>query len=103
MKCLLFAYQFSYGTMVSQSSAGLSKVAHLVNISRLLYFAFLYGWCFLNTISLDWPLTLTTQPSTSKLSNNFFFFKEFNQCLNNGKVSATKRGNEILYNKLLQK
>ena len=77
--------------------------AHLVSISRLLYFAFLYGWCFLNKISLDWPLTLTTQPSTSKLSDNFFFFKEFNQCLNNGKVSATKRGNEILYNKLLQK
>ena len=32
--------------------------------------AFLYGWCFLNKMSLDWPLTLTTQPSTSKLSDN---------------------------------
>ena len=82
--------------------------AHLVSIGWLPYLAFLYGWCFLNKISLDWPLTLTTQPSTSKLFDNlasghFFFFKEFNQCLNNGKVSARKRGNEILYNKLLQK
>ena len=25
---------------------------------------------FLNKISLDWPLTLTTQPSSSKLSDN---------------------------------
>ena len=40
-------------------------------IGRLLCLAFLYGWHFLNIkISLDWPLTLTTQPSTSKLSDN---------------------------------
>ena len=32
--------------------------------------AFLYGRRFLNRISLDWPLTLTTQPSTLKLSDN---------------------------------
>ena len=36
----------------------------------LIYLAFLYGWHFLNKISLDWPLTLTTQPSTSKRSDN---------------------------------
>ena len=41
----------------------------LVSIGWLLCLAFLYGWHFLNKISLDWPLTLTTQPSTSKLSN----------------------------------
>ena len=31
---------------------------------------FPYGWRFLSKISLDWLLTLTTQPSTSKLSDN---------------------------------
>ena len=44
--------------------------AYLVIISWLLCLAFLYGWRFLNKISLDWPVTLTTQPSTSKLSDN---------------------------------
>ena len=32
--------------------------------------AFLYAWGFLNKMSLDWPLTLKTQLSTSKLSDN---------------------------------
>ena len=41
----------------------------LVSNSQLLCLAFLYGWRFLNKISLDWLLTLTTQPSTSKLSD----------------------------------
>ena len=45
-------------------------VAYLVNVGGLLCLEFLYGWRFLNKISLDWPLTLTTQSSTSKLSNN---------------------------------
>ena len=45
--------------------------AYLVSIGRLLCLAFLYGWRFLIKTSLDWPLyTLTTQPSTSKLSDN---------------------------------
>ena len=34
---------------------------YLVRIGRLLCLAFLYGWHFLNKISLDWALTLTTQ------------------------------------------
>ena len=56
---------------VVKSSWRLAKItAYLVSISRLLCLAFLYGWRFLNKISLDWPLTLTTQPSTSKLSDN---------------------------------
>ena len=58
--------------------SGLSKVgqlpvkitAYLVTISRLLCLAFLYRWHFLSKISLDLPLTLTTQLSTSKLSDN---------------------------------
>ena len=58
--------------------AGLSKVAGcwqkspptLVSISWVLCLAFLYGCHFLNKISLDWLLTLTTQPSTSELSDN---------------------------------
>ena len=44
--------------------------ACLVSIGQLLCLAVLYIWCFLNKISLDWPLSLTTQPSTSKLSDN---------------------------------
>ena len=44
--------------------------AYLVSISRLLCLAFLYKGHFLNKISADRLLTLTTQPSTSKLSDN---------------------------------
>ena len=43
---------------------------YLVSIGRLFCLAFFYGWRFLNKISLDWRLPLTTQPSTSKLSDN---------------------------------
>ena len=58
--------------------SGLSKVAgcqcqitaYLISISWLLCLASLYGWRFLNKISLDWPITLTTELSTSKLSDN---------------------------------
>ena len=32
---------------------------------------------FLNKISLDWPLTLTTQSSTSKLSDNSDYIHSF--------------------------
>ena len=42
---------------------------YLVSIAQLLCSAFLNGRCFLNKISLDWLLTLTSQPSTSKLSD----------------------------------
>ena len=52
-------------------SSQLPKIAtYLGRIGRLLCLAFLYGWRFLNKISLDWLLTLTTRPSTSKLSDN---------------------------------
>ena len=44
--------------------------AYLVSIDWLLCLAVLYIWRFLNKISLDWPLTLTTQSSTIKLSDN---------------------------------
>ena len=48
-----------------------AKIAtFLVSIGQLLSLAFLYRWNFLNKISLDWPHTLTTQPSTLKLSDN---------------------------------
>ena len=43
---------------------------YMVSIGWLLCLAFLCGWRFLNKISLGWPHTLTTQPSTSKLSDN---------------------------------
>ena len=56
---------------VVRSSLLLAKMAaYLVSIDQLLCLAFLYGWRFLNKISLNWLLTLTTQPSTSKLSDN---------------------------------
>ena len=74
--CYLLVY--FVGNFFSCASAGLSKVAwlrvkiaaYLVSIGQLLCLAFLYGWRFLSKIYLDWPLTLTTQPSTSKLSDN---------------------------------
>ena len=51
-----------------------AKIAtYLVNISRLLCLAFLYGWRFLNKISLGWPLTLTTQPSTSNFLTTLLY------------------------------
>ena len=56
--------------VVKSSWLPVKIVAYLVSIGWLLCLAFLYGWRFLNKISLDWPLTLTTQPSTSKLSDN---------------------------------
>ena len=55
----------------SQLSAKIG--AYLVCISQLLCLAFLYGWRFLNKISLEWLLSLTTQPSTSKLWNRGFY------------------------------
>ena len=51
--------------VVKSSRLPVKIAAYLVSIGRLLCLAFLYGWRFLNKISLDWPLTLTTQPSTS--------------------------------------
>ena len=52
-------------------SSRLPAIPHyLVSIGRLLCLAFLYRWRCLNKISLDWRLTLTTQPSASKLSDN---------------------------------
>ena len=56
---------------VVKSSRLLAKIAaYLVSSGRLLCLAVLYISHFLNKISLDWPLTLTTQPFTSKLSDN---------------------------------
>ena len=57
---------------VVRSSQLLLKIAaFLVSIVPLiLCLGFLYTWRFLNKISLDWLLTLTTQSSTSKLSDN---------------------------------
>ena len=61
----------NFNSRVVKSSRLLTKIAsYLVSISWLLCLAFLYEWHFLNKISQDWLLTLTTQPSTSKLSDN---------------------------------
>ena len=42
--------------VVKSSQLPAEIAAYLVSIGRLLCLAFLYGWCFLNKISLDWPL-----------------------------------------------
>ena len=73
-----FLFCFTLSLLISTHSCSVVKssrlpaniAAYLVSIGRLLCLAFLYGWRFLIKISLDWPLTLTTQPSTSKLSDN---------------------------------
>ena len=56
--------------VVKSSRLPAKIAAYLVSIDQLLCLAVLYIWRFLNKISLDWPPTLTTQPSTSKLSDN---------------------------------
>ena len=71
--CHLKSGVSSLGSRVVKSSWLSAKIAtYLVSIGQLhvLCLAFLYGWSFLNKISLDWPLTLTTQLSTLKLSDN---------------------------------
>ena len=56
---------------IVKSSRLLVKItAYLGSIGWLLCLSFLYGWRFLNKISLDWLLTLTTWPSPSKFSDN---------------------------------
>jgi len=56
---------------VIKSSQPPAKIAaYLVSVGQLLCLVFLYRLCCWNEIFVDWPLTLTTQPSTSKLSDN---------------------------------
>ena len=55
--------------VVKSSQLPAKIAAYLVSISWLLCLAFLYRWGFLIEISLDWPLTLTSQLSTLKLSD----------------------------------
>ena len=43
--------------VVKSSRLPLKITAYLVSIGRLPCLEFLYGWRFLNKISLDWPLT----------------------------------------------
>ena len=67
-------------------------VSYLVSIDWLFCLAFLYGWRFLNKISPDWPLTLTTQPCTSKLSDNpdqHSFYGSVNNLLNKNKIMGS--------------
>ena len=59
-----------WNRVVKSSQLPAKIAAYLVSIDRLLCLAVLCIWCFLNKISLDWPLTLTPQPSISKLSDN---------------------------------
>ena len=71
-------YAFSSTFRVVKSSWLPAKIsAYMFSISRLRCCAFLYGWHLLNKISLDWSLTLTTQLSTSKLSDNLDILTDF--------------------------
>ena len=73
-------YAFSSIFRVVESSQLVAKIAaYMFSISRLHCLAFLYRWRLLNKISLDWPLTLTTQPSTLKLSDNPDILTDFYQ------------------------
>ena len=57
--------------VVKRSRLPAKIASYLFSIGWLLCLAFLYGWHFLNKVSLYWPLiTLTTHWSTSKLSDN---------------------------------
>ena len=79
---------------VVKSSRLPAKIAtFLVCIGRLLCLAFLYWWCFLNKLSLDWRLTLTTQPSTSKLSDNpgYSMFLKISWAKANRKIKWVKK------------
>ena len=63
--CHLKSGVSSLASRVVKSSQLPSKIAaYFVSIGQLLCLAFLYRWRFLNKISLDWPLTLTTQLTT---------------------------------------
>ena len=82
------ASEGKYAKVVKISRLSVKITACLVSISQLLCLAFLYRWHFLNKISLDWMLTLTTQPSTSRLSDNPYMqlpcssFEGLKACLN---------------------
>ena len=68
--------------------------AYLVSNGRLLCLAFLYGRHFLNRISLDCSLTLTTEPSALKLSDNPGLLEE-NASLRRGLDAGSNRVRRI--------
>ena len=61
-----YHHQYAISRVVKSSRLPVKIAAYLISIGWLLCLSFLYGWCFLHKISLDWTLTLTTQTSTSK-------------------------------------
>ena len=63
-------FQRNVYRVVKSSWLSAKIVTYLVSNGQLLCLAFLYAWRFSNRISPNWLLTLTTQPSTSKLSDN---------------------------------
>ena len=56
--------------VVKSSQLPAKIAAYLFSIGQLICLVFLYRSCRWNKICMDWPLTLTTQPSTSKLCDN---------------------------------
>ena len=48
------AVHSTFSRVVNNSRLQAKIAAYLVSMGRLLYLAFLYGWRFLNEISLDW-------------------------------------------------
>ena len=86
-----------YAKVVKSSRLPVKIIAYLVSNSRLLCLAFLYGWRFLNKISLDWPLTLTTQPSTSRLSDNPDMHSSSFDGLKATQAQKTKKNTRLKY------
>ena len=71
---LFFSHQYNnlcIVQVVKSSWLPVKITTYLVSISRLLCLVQISSWmAFLNKISLDWKVTLTTQSCTSKLSND---------------------------------
>ena len=63
-------YYLGLSEVAGCQQKSLTLLTYLVSIGWLLCLAFLFRWVFLTKISLNWLLTLTTQPSPSKLSDN---------------------------------
>ena len=70
-------YNYDELRVVKSSRLQAKITAYLVSIDWLLCLAFFYGSRFKKKISLDWPLTVTTQPSTSKLSDNSVNYTDY--------------------------
>ena len=66
----MYSIQSYHYSRVVKSTQLPAKFATYLVLAGYSAWHFFNRWHFLNKISLDWPLTLTTQPSISNLSDN---------------------------------